>query len=192
MDAIESRVGQFPSQLEFVRKAKAMQNLWAGILRLLGAILALVSCIPMLAMLPAGFATALTLIGLAAPPLVGWATPLAPIAPPLLVLSVALLVIGNLRCGWQAASLAAAGGLLVYLAMYIFVMPATMDAMTGMQGMAPAETSQPAMSGLTNAPMFYIGLIMMVSSVGLVLWRRWRKICHPFNPLAFLRTIRQN
>jgi len=146
----------------------------------------------MLAMLPVGFATALALIGLAAPPLVAWATPLAPIAPPLLILSVALLVIGNLRCGWQPASLAALGGLLVYLAMYVLVTPVAMDAMTGMQGMIPAEISQPAMPGLTNAPMFYIGLTLMVSSFGLVFWRRWQKICHPFNPLAFLRILRQN
>jgi len=169
-----------------------MRNFWAGTFRLFGAILALVSCIPMLAMLPVGFATALALIGLAAPPLVAWATPLAPIAPPLLILSVALLVIGNLRCGWQPASLAALGGLLVYLAMYVLVTPVAMDAMTGMQGMIPAEISQPAMPGLTNAPMFYIGLTLMVSSFGLVFWRRWQKICHPFNPLAFLRILRQN
>ncbi|MEP6896002.1 MAG: hypothetical protein ABI986_10380 [Chloroflexota bacterium] len=169
-----------------------MRNFWAGTLRLLGAIVALVSCIPMLAMLPAGFATVLALLGLAAPPLVAWATPFAPIAPPLLILSVAILVIGNLRCGWQPASLAALGGLLVYLAMYVFVTPVAMDVMSGMQGMTSAETSQPAMLGLTNAPMFYVGLILMVGSFGLVLWRRWQKICRPFNPLAFLGTARQN
>lgn len=169
-----------------------MRNFWAGTLRLFGAILAVVSCIPMLAMLPAGFATVLAVLGLAAPPLVAWATPLAPIAPPLLILSIALLVIGNLRCGWQPASLAALGGLLVYVAMYVFVTPATIDAMTGMEGMTPAEISQPAMLGFTNAPLFYVGLTLVVGSFGLVLWRRWQKICHPFNPLTFLRIPRQN
>ena len=169
-----------------------MRNFWAGIFRLLGAALALLSCIPMLAMLPAGFATALALIGLAAPPLVTWATPLAPIAPPLLILSVALLVIGTLRCGWQPASLAALGGLLVYLAMYVFVTPIAMDTMGEMQGMTSAETLQTAMPGLTNAPMFYIGLTLIVVSFVLVLWRRWQKNCRPFNPLTFLRAARQN
>ncbi len=169
-----------------------MRNLWAGILRLLGAVLALVSCIPMLAMLPAGFATVLAVLGLATPPLVTWATPLTPIAPLLLILSVALLVIGNLRCGWQPASLATVGGLLVYLAMYVFVTPVATDVMTAMQGMTAAETAQPIMRGITNALMFYIGLTLMVSSFALVLWRRWQKICRPFNPLAFLSAARQN
>lgn len=169
-----------------------MRNFWAGIFRLLGAILALVSCIPMLAMLPAGFATVLAVLGIAAPSFVAWATPLTPIAPLLLILSVALLVIGNLRCGWQPASLAALGGLLVYLAMYVFVTSVAMDTMTGMEGMTPAETSQTAMTGLANEPMFYVGLLLMIGSLALVMWRRWQKICHPLNPRAFLRTIRQN
>ncbi len=166
-----------------------MRNLWAGALRLLGLLLAVVSCIPMLAMLPAGVVTALALIGVTAPPLVAWATPLAPIAPLLSILSVALLVIGNLGCGWQPASLAAGGGLLVYLSMYVFVMPQAMDAMTGMHRMTPAEPPPTTMPGLTNAPLFYIGLILMVGSLGLVVWRRWQKVCHPFNPLTFLRAI---
>lgn len=169
-----------------------MRNLWVGTLRFLGTILALVSCIPMLAMLPTGFATILALIGLAAPPLVAWAAPLSSIAPPLLIFSIVLMVIGNLRCGWQPASLAATGGLLVYLAMYVFVTPTAMDVMTGMQGMTSSGTSHSSMPGLTNVTMFYIGLILLVGSFGLVLWRRWQRICQPFDPLAFLCAIRQN
>ena len=167
-----------------------MRNLWAGILRLLGATLALVSCIPMLAMLPVGFATALSIIGLAASPIVAWAAPLAPIAPLLLIVSVVLLVIGNARCGWQPASIAALGGLLVYLAMYVFVIPAAMDAMTGMEKMTPAIVS--SMAGHTNVPLFYIGLTLMAGSFVLVFWRRIQKVCRPFTPFAFLRTTQEN
>lgn len=169
-----------------------MRNFWPGILRFFGVVLALVSCMPMLAMLPAGFATALALLGVAAPPLTAWTAPLAPIAPTLLILSVALLVIGDLNCGWQPASLAAAGGMLVYLAMYVFVTPAAMDTMPGMQGMTSVETAQSTMPGLTNVPIFYIGLILMVGSFALVLWRRWRKVCHPFNFPTFLRAAKQD
>jgi hypothetical protein len=169
-----------------------VRNLWAGALRLLGAVGGLVSCIPMFAMLPAGFAAFLAVLGLAAPPLVTWAAPLTPIAPLLLILSVTLRVIGNLRCGWPPASLAALGGLLVYLAMYVFVTPAAMATMTGMQGITPPEISQPIMPGLTNAPMFYFGLALTVCSFASVFWRRWRKICRPFNLLTFLRSARQN
>jgi hypothetical protein len=161
-------------------------------MRLLGALLAVASCIPMLAMLPAGFATVLSLVGLAAPPLVAWATPLAPIAPLLLVVSVVLLVIGDLRCGWQPASLAALGGLLIYLAMYVFVTPLASTIMNGMEGMSSAGTSHATMPGLTNAPLFYIGLTLMAASFGLVLWRRLQKICRPFDALAFLHASQQN
>jgi LPXTG-motif cell wall-anchored protein len=172
-----------------------MRNIWAGTFRLLGAALALVSCIPMLAMLPAGFATALSLIGLATPPIVAWAAPLAPVAPLLFILSLGLLIAGHSRCGWQPASVAAVGGLLVYLAMYVFVIPVAMDAMTGMEQMTSPDTSQAAMSGmtgLTNAPLFYAGLILLVGSFGLVVWRRRANVCRPFNPFGFLRTTRQN
>jgi hypothetical protein len=72
-----------------------MQNIWAGTFRLLGATLALVSCIPMLAMLPSGFVTLLSLIGLATPPIVAWAAPLTPVAPLLFISSVGLLIAGT-------------------------------------------------------------------------------------------------
>lgn len=169
-----------------------MRNLWEGILRLLGTLLTLVSCIPMLAMLPTGFVTVLSFIGFTNPPILAWAIPLTPVAPLLLILSVVLLAIGHLRCGWQPASLVAVGGLLVYLAMYVFITPLAMDTMSGMEGMSIPETSQTTMPGLTNAPMFYVGLTLMVGSFGLVLWRRWQKICRPFNPLAYLRAMKQN
>lgn len=170
-----------------------MQNFWAGTLRLLGVVLALVSCIPMVAMLPAGFALVLGLVGLASPTIFAWAAPLAPIAPLLFILSVGLLVLGHSRCGWQPASIAALGGLLVYLAMYVFVVPITMDTMTGMEPMTPVDTSptnMADMTGLTNAPLFYAGLTLMAGSFGLVVWRRQANVCRPFNPFSFLRSTR--
>lgn len=143
-------------------------------------------------MLPAGFVTVLGLIGLASAPLVSWTMPLTPFAPLLLILSVVVLVLGNSRCGWQPASLAAFGGLFVYLAMYVFITPLAKDTMSSMEGMSALEPSQTTMPGLTNASMFYFGLTLMVGSFGLVLWRRWRKFCRPFNPLVFLRALKQN
>ena len=167
------------------------RRFWAGSLRLLGAALALVSCVPMLAMLPAGFVAVVSLIGLTSPPVVAGVAPLAPVAPWLFGVSVVLLTMGHARCGWQPAGLAAVGGLLVYLAMYVLVGPVVMDAMTGMEGMIASDAAQTAMTGLTNAPLFYLGLTLMVASFGLVGWRRRRGVCHPFNPLALLRSARE-
>ena len=194
-----------------------MRTLWAILLRVLGACLALLSCIPMVAMLPAGFVAVMGLVGLTAAPVIAWAAPLAPIAPYLFIVSTVLLAIGHLRCGWQPASVALVGGLLVFLAMYVIVVPTTMsqettqtsipataEAMAGMPTAAPngdmsgmeqatpvsaPPLAMPGMLGRTNAPLFYVGVVLIISSFGLVWWRRWTKLCQPLNPLHELRSI---
>jgi len=185
------------------------------VLKSAGAALTAASCIPMLAMLPSGIVTVLALIGITAtsPPIVALAAPLPPVAQPLLLVSLALLIAGHLRCGWSPLLFAAAGGLLVYLAMYVFVIPAsavddtTMEAMPGMpaatavahpdEGMAgmtddvpgvqPIE-QMPGMPGLTNEPLFYAGLASLLGSFGLGWWRQRRNACQPLHPLRALRT----
>ncbi len=139
-----------------------MRNLGSGILRLLGVALAVISCIPMLTMLPAGITVMLSLVGLSIAPMAAWAAPLVPFAPFLFGLSIVFLVVGHLRCGWQPASVVALGGALVYLAMYVVVTPLadhamTSPAMPGMTEAMPADTAIPGMAGLTNAPLFYAG-----------------------------------
>ena len=154
-----------------------------AILKLIGAVLAAVSCIPMLAALPGGIVAALGLLGItaASAPIVALAAPLAPIAQPLLLISIGLLIVGNLRCGWLPAFLAAIGGLLIYLAMYVLVIPfSVMDAMT--------MGTMPGMPGLTNGPLFYIGLAALVVSFGLSWWRQRKHICQPVHPLNLLRS----
>ena len=165
-----------------------MRHRWDDIPRWLGGILALLSCIPMLAMLPAGFSVILSLGGLATPLFVAWMAPLAPIAPWLFVLSIVLVTVGHSRCGWQPASLAVAGGLLIYLAMYVFITPLASDAMTNMGQTTsipkPAATMA-GMAGPTNAPLFYMGLLLLVGSYGFVWWRRRQQACQPVSlPMA--------
>ena len=186
-----------------------------GVLKLAGTALTAISCIPILATLPGGIVTILALIGITAtsPPIVALAAPLAPVAQQLLLVSIAMLIAGHLRCGWPPALLAATGGLLIYLAMYVFVMPApaidhtAMETMSGMPsttttadpgdgiaGMTDAAPSvkpmeqTPRMSGLTNGLLFYMGLASLLSSFGLGWWRQRRNACQPLHPLRALRT----
>lgn len=182
-------------------------------LRLAGAALAAASCIPMLAMLPGGVVTVLALLGITATaaPVVGLGAFLAPIAQPLLILSVGMLVLGHLRCGWPPALLAAIGGLLVYLAMYVFVIPVPvmdhatmedmtgmpvptavatpMDEMAGMNGMSETMSPMTGSAGMTNEPLFYLGLASLVSSFGLAWWRQHKHICQRIYLLPALRSI---
>ena len=154
-----------------------------GILKLTGAALTAVSCIPMLATLPGGIIAALGLLGITATsaPIVALTAPLAPIAQPLLLISIGLLIVGHLRCGWLPALLAAIGGLLIYLAMYVLVIPfSTMDSMT--------IGTMPGMLGLTNGSLFYAGLALLVGSFGLGWWRQRKHLCRPVHPLHLLRS----
>jgi hypothetical protein len=151
----------------------------------IGAIaLGIGSCIPMLAMLPAGIVAAGSALGVhatsgPAPP-VGSA--LAPLARPLLVLATLSLVIAALRCGIRPAALAATGGTLLYLSMY--VLPSGGRAMRGMANMAaphstPTSAQRAGAAGLTNGPVFYAGLAAIVATYVWSGIRRRRHACRP-------------
>jgi hypothetical protein len=86
-----------------------------GLVRAAGGVLAVASCLPMVAMLHGAAATALSTLGAdaATGPWAALRHALGPVARPLLVLSVLLLVAGSLRCGRAPAALAAAGGALL-------------------------------------------------------------------------------
>ncbi|SDY78325.1 hypothetical protein SAMN05661080_04593 [Modestobacter sp. DSM 44400] len=120
----------------------------------------------MVAMLPAAAATAFSVLGADATS-GPWATvrrALDPIAQPLLIASVLLLIAATLRCGRGPALLVTAGGAALYLSMYIIPTPGS-NAMAGM--------------GATNAPLFYTGILLIALTF---LWsarRRRRHTCHP-------------
>lgn len=82
----------------------------------------LVSCLPMVAMLPGVASGVLGVVGLGASGAV--VSRLAPglgvVAKPLLLFSVLMLAIGGLRCGRTVVALALGGGALLYLSMYVW------------------------------------------------------------------------
>src|SRR5712692_3645328 len=114
------------------RQETLMRLRWDRIHPLVGSALAILSCIPMLGMLPAGFAAILSLGGLATPVFAAWVAPLAPFAPWLFILSIVLVTLGHSRCGWQPAGMTAAGGSAIYRAMYVFIVPLATNTMTNM------------------------------------------------------------
>jgi hypothetical protein len=157
-------------------------------LQALGGVLALVSCVPMVAMLPGAVATLLTTIGITTTsgPLAPVAQGLAPIARPAAHRRRAPAAGGFAALRRGPAVLAAVGGTLLYLSMYVVPHPSS----PGMGGMA--ATSTPAQGtagragavGATNAPVFYLGL---AAYLGTFLWsslRRWRRACRPVRVTA--------
>ncbi len=82
----------------------------------------LVSCLPMVAMLPGVASGVLGVVGLGASGAV--VSHLAPgfgaVAQPLLLFSVLMLAVGGLRCGRTVVALALVGGTLLYLSMYVW------------------------------------------------------------------------
>jgi len=160
-----------------------------------GGVLTLASCLPMVAMLPGAVATLLTTIGITTTsgPLAPVARGLAPVARPLLVAAVLLLVVGSLRCGIGPAILAAMGGTLLYLSMYVLPQPSS----PGIGGMAPMRSppvggaaGRAGAVGTTNAPLFYLGL---AASLGTFVWsavQRRRRACRPVSVTAIPRISR--
>ncbi len=119
----------------------------------------LISCIPMVAMLPGAVGGALGLVGLGASSVV--VSRLAPalnvIAQPLLLLSAVLLVVGGLRCSRGIVALALIGGVLLYGSMYVWIDSA----------------------GTTSPGPFYVGLGCFVGAYFLSWRRRRAKRCRP-------------
>ena len=152
-------------------------------LRAVGVTVGAGSCLPMLAMLPGGIAAGLSVVGVKATagPAAPLARFLAPAAQPLLVLGIAALVVATLRCGLRPALLAFSGGGLLYLSMY--VLPATSGAgmadMTGPAHSLPATAARAGAQGMTNGPVFFLGLAALAATF---LWsgaRRQRTSCRP-------------
>jgi len=162
------------------------------VVQALGGVLTLASCLPMVAMLPGAVAALLATLGITTTsgPLAPVARSLAPVARPLLVAAVLLLVVGSLRCGIGPAILAAVGGTLLYLSMYVLPQPSS-PGMGGMAGMSSPHVGGTAgragAVAASNAPLFYLGL---AASLGTFLWsalRRRRRACRPVRVTAIAR-----
>lgn len=141
------------------------------------AALALLSCVPMAAMLPAAAATAFSILGVDATsgPWAAARHALDPIAQPLLIASVLLLIATTLRCGRGPALLVTAGGTALYFSMYVLP-SAGSNAMANMSAPgAPGNTSTQA----TNAPLFYTGIALIALTFIWSAIRRRRHTCSP-------------
>lgn len=124
----------------------------------------------MVAMLPSAAATVLGSVGASATgPWGALSRTLGPVARPLLILSLLMMLAGALRCGWVSAAAVTLGGSLLYISMYLLggAMTSSMAAM-GTAG----ETG-------TNAPLFYTGLGLLVASFAWSRVRRHRRACRP-------------
>jgi hypothetical protein len=132
----------------------------------------------MLAMLPSGLAAFLAAFGVTTTsgPFAPVAEFLSPVAKPLLVVATLTLVAGVLHCGRLPAAVAAAGGTLLYLSMYVLPSPPSGEPhMRGMADMAPTAPT----TATTNAVVFYLGLALFVSAYVLPLIYRRRGLCRP-------------
>ena len=126
---------------------------------MLGGASVVAACVPMVAMLPAGAAGAFSLVGLGAGggAVAALSPALSPIARPLLLASTALVAVSHLRCSRLAVASSAAGGTLLYLAMFAITQP--------------DGRSQPAL--------FYPGLALFAGSYLIPIARRRLETCRP-------------
>jgi hypothetical protein len=92
------------------------------LLKALGAVAVVGSCIPMLAVLPAAVTTSSGVIGIktTSGPFEPLAKVVAPVARPLLAVGIALLIFTALRCSLTPVALTVLGGALFYASMYVF------------------------------------------------------------------------
>lgn len=144
---------------------------WDRLVPVGGAVLGAASCVPMIAVLPGAAATVLGAVGVSATtgPWGALSRVLGPVAQPLLILSLLLMLAGALRCGWGPAAAVALGGGLLYSSMYLLAGPMT-SSMAAMG--ATGQTG-------TNAPLFYTGLGLVVASFAWSRVRRHRRACRP-------------
>lgn len=127
--------------------------------RVLGGVGAAVSCVPMVAMVPGGVASVFGLVGLGAGSgaVVALSPGLSMVERPLLLVSTALLAVSGLRCGRAAVLSAVAGGILLYLSMYVLT----------------------AADGTASPGLFYAGLALFLSTYVISWARRRRRRCRP-------------
>jgi hypothetical protein len=126
----------------------------------------------MVAMLPGTAAAALAAVGVAATtgPWAAVRHTLNPVAEPLLIASVLLLIGATLRCGRGPAALVTLGGMTLFASMYLFTRPQP-GGMVGMSGSAPMAQ--------TNAPLFYAGVAFVAATFVWSALRRRRRTCQP-------------
>jgi len=98
---------------------------------------------------------------------------LNPVAEPLLIVSVLLLIGSMLRCGRGPASLVTVGGITLFASMYLFTrpQPGSPGGMIGMSGSAPMAQS--------NAPLFYAGVALVAATFVWSALRWHRRTCRP-------------
>lgn len=152
-----------------------------------GVALGAASCLPMVAMLPGALGAGLATVGVSTTsgPLGALASAIAPVAQPLLLAAVVLLVVGSARCGLSTAVLAAFGGTLLYVSMY--ALPGTAH---GASMSAMATSHAVGSPTTTNAVGFYLAVATIAASFALSAVRRRARRCRPVWTLARAAAVR--
>ena len=146
-----------------------------------------VGCAAMVSMLPGAAASVLGVVGITGSS--GLAITLAGVAEPLFIASAVLVLISAMACSRPVTALSAAGVTLLYLSMFqLASASATGDG--GSMSMMAMHQPHHAPSMHANAPTFYLGVTMLVSSTVLAAWRRHRHQCQPLLRLPRLRAAR--
>jgi hypothetical protein len=142
-------------------------------LTVLGTTGTAVGCAAMAASLPAGIAGAFGSVGLGGSGL--FARALGGAGRPLFIASALLLIAGALACSRLVASLAALGGLLLYVSMFELARGGG-GGSGSMSTMAMNHTHRAARAEPIT---FYFGLGALLLSITLQIWRRRRGSCRP-------------
>lgn len=141
----------------------------------------------MVSMLPGAATSVLSVVGITGSS--GLAIALAGVAEPLFIASAVLILISALACSRLVAVLSAAGATLLYLSMFQLASNAATGE-SGSMSMTAMEHVHHATSTHANAPTFYFGLLMLISSAALAAWRRRRHQCRPVLRIPQLRPAR--
>jgi hypothetical protein len=142
----------------------------------------------MVSMLPGAAASVLSAVGITGSS--GLAIALADVAQPLFIASAVLFLISALACSRLVAALSAAAVTLLYLSMFELA-TTTASSDSGAMSMMAMQHARRAASTHANAPTFYLGLIMLISSAALAAWRQHRHQCRPLLRVPQLRAARR-
>ena len=147
-----------------------MLRIAARVIRAAGAGGAVVGCGAMAATFPAGAASAFESLGLAGSSVVG--REVASVAEPVFIASAVLVIVGALACSRLVTAMAAAGGVLLYLSMFVLS--------TGTSAEMSHTSSTVAMGGArANTALLTSGAVLLASSFVLPRIRRRRGTCAP-------------
>ena len=142
----------------------------------------------MVSMLPGAAASVLSVVGITASS--GPAIAIAGVAEPLFIASAVLVLISALACSRLVALLSATGATLLYLSMFELA-ASTATSNGGSMSMMTMHPAHHASVAHANAPTFYLGLLLLASSVALATWRRRRHQCRPVLGIPKLRAARR-